>query len=258
MQDRIIYPVCPLCDSKEIGLYKIADCSGHFLYDIRLSKKILWQQCNQCRHIFTEGYYTEEASNIIFSQVNIAQETGAYAEQQRLISSRMVEKALPYQSSGIWLDIGFGNGSLLFTAREYGFVPIGTDLRVDNVNKMNAMGIEAYCRNIEDLHLLEQCAVISMADVLEHVPYPKAMLKTAQELLKPGGVLLLSMPNSENVVWQLLDEANENPYWKEMEHYHNFSRTRLYALLAEFGFTSKCYGISERYRLCMEVIAQKD
>jgi hypothetical protein len=42
-----------------------------------------------------------------------------------------------------------------------------------------------------------------------------------------------------------------------IEHYHNFSRSRLYALLRETGFEPVRYGISERYRACMEVIARK-
>jgi protein O-GlcNAc transferase len=50
---------------------------------------------------------------------------------------------------------------------------------------------------------------------------------------------------------------NANPYWGEIEHYHNFSRARLYTLLEEFAFKPQSYGISERYRACMEVIATK-
>jgi hypothetical protein len=48
-----------------------------------------------------------------------------------------------------------------------------------------------------------------------------------------------------------------NPYWGEIEHYHNFSRKRLYALLQNHGFKPADYHISERYRVCMEVIAIK-
>ena len=57
--------------------------------------------------------------------------------------------------------------------------------------------------------------------------------------------------------WRLLDAAKVNPYWGELEHYHNFSRARLYALLKECGFEPIHYTISERYRVCMEVIARR-
>lgn len=65
------------------------------------------------------------------------------------------------------------------------------------------------------------------------------------------------MPNSESMLWRALDQTKTNPYWGELEHYHNFSRTRLYQLLEETGFEPVIYGISERYRACMEVIARK-
>jgi len=65
------------------------------------------------------------------------------------------------------------------------------------------------------------------------------------------------MPNIESPVWKAMDDTQTNPYWGEIEHYHNFSRTRLYALLEETGFTPVRYGVSERYRAAMEVIALK-
>jgi len=82
-------------------------------------------------------------------------------------------------------------------------------------------------------------------------------LQAAHRLLQTGGVLLISMPNSGSMVWKALDANNANPYWGEIEHYHNFERDRLYALLAECGFKPVRYGISQRYRVCMEVIAVK-
>ncbi len=257
MQDRIIFTKCPLCESPNIAAHRMADCSKHPLFDARLQSIMAWKKCADCAHVFTEGYYTEEAQRIVFAKTNDTQKVGHNIEQNRNVSARMVEKVLPYAQKGIWLDIGIGNGSLLFTAQEYGFKPIGTDLRAENVARLAAFGIEAHQREIADLILPEACSVISMADVLEHMPYPKEGLRAAHRLLKKGGVLFVSMPNSETALWDILTQNNLNPYWQEMEHYHNFSRSRFYALLEEFGFTPRRYGVSERYRICMEIIAEK-
>lgn len=216
-----------------------------------------WKQCVQCGHVFTEGYFTEAACNVIFSKTNEHQQVGFDMERQRIISSRIIEKVLPYVNGGNWLDIGFGNGSLLFTAQEYGFTPIGADLRPDNVSAMKALGIQAHLQDVAGLVLAQRCAVISMADVLEHMPYPREVLKAVSSLLEANGVLFISMPNMESMVWRASEKNKTNPYWGELEHYHNFSRSRLYALLLETGFEPLRYGISERYRLCMEVIARK-
>jgi protein O-GlcNAc transferase len=65
------------------------------------------------------------------------------------------------------------------------------------------------------------------------------------------------MPNMESMLWTVLSHADLNPYWGELEHFHNFGRGSLYRLLKECGFEPVRYGISERYRICMEVIAKK-
>jgi 2-polyprenyl-3-methyl-5-hydroxy-6-metoxy-1,4-benzoquinol methylase len=38
-----------------------------------------------------------------------------------------------------------------------------------------------------------------MADVLEHMPFPKTGLAAAHRLRRPDGVLFLSMPNMDNM-----------------------------------------------------------
>lgn len=96
------------------------------LYNSLLDPVITWKKCASCAHIFTDGYFTEEASRIIFSKIHAFQNVGNDIERQRIVSARMVEKVLPFVQSGDWLDIGLGNGSLLFTAHEYGFIPVGT------------------------------------------------------------------------------------------------------------------------------------
>lgn len=214
-----------------------------------------WSSCRACGHVFTEGYFTDSTLQVLFERTSNNQVTGQNLERSRLVSARMIEKILPYQATGPWLDVGFGNGSLLITAQEFGFSPFGLDLRVANVKKMLELKIPAEAKDITHLEGAERFAVISMADVLEHIPYPPAALGAAHRLLKPKGALFISMPNSESILWDQTSASRTNPYWSEIEHYHNFSRTRLFALLAQTGFTAVSYGISERYRLCMEVVA---
>ena len=216
-----------------------------------------WHECRSCGHVFTEGYFDAKAASLVFSKTQPNQTVGHDMERQRPVSARMVERIAHYAQGGGWLDVGFGNGSLLFTAEEWGYVPAGLDLRKENVDALKQLGYEAHCLTIEELDGRERFNVISMADVLEHMPFPKTGLAAARRLMRQGGVLFLSMPNMENMVWRLLHANKVNPYWGEIEHYHNFSRKRLYALLQEHGFQPVEYHVSERYRVCMEVIAVK-
>jgi 2-polyprenyl-3-methyl-5-hydroxy-6-metoxy-1,4-benzoquinol methylase len=254
---RINYESCPLCGDRNVRAARRADCSEHPLYRAGLPATMTWLECAACFHVFTDGYFGEEALAFLFGRTQVSQTVGHDMERQRAVSSRMVEWVANHAAGGDWLDVGFGNGSLLFTAEEFGFRPVGVDLRKGNVEALRGLGCEAHCADVADLGPADRFSVISLADVLEHMPYPGPGLLAAHRLLKSDGVLFLSMPNLDNMVWRLLDANKANPYWAEIEHYHNFSRKRLYALLETHGFRAIKYRVSERYRVCMEVLAVK-
>lgn len=260
MSERQPYTACPLCASADIAATLQADWTGHPLHAQvkgRLSPTIQWMSCKACGHVFTDGYFKPEALAVLMEGAIAGQVFGEDFERQRLVSARIVDKLLPHADSGLWLDVGFGNGALLMTAQEYGFEVVGCDLRAAAVDAVRSLGIEAHCMEMTQLSLPRPCSVLSMADVLEHLPFPREGLAAAHGLLRPGGVLFCSMPNTESMVWRLMNRARANPYWGEVEHYHNFSRSRFYSLLREMGFEPLRYGVSERYRACMEVIARR-
>lgn len=255
---KTLYDACPLCASARFALLVEADCTQYPHYKPQLPPRLRWMRCADCGHVFTDGYWTEEALGLLFSATHPQQRVGYDIENQRLVSARMIEKVLPYRGAGRWLDVGFGNASLIFTAREYGFEAAGLDLRAREVETLRKIGIPAHLADISRFEAGEApYSVVSMMDVLEHMPYPKVGLEAAHRILEPGGVLFLSMPNIEADVWKLLDVAKANPYWGEMEHHHNFGRARLYALLRETGFEPLRYCVGERYRVCMEVVARR-
>lgn len=257
IKNRIIYDACPLCGSEKMENIAKGNCSKHPLYNPIIDEIIVWKKCLDCKHIFTEGYFTDEAFAVIFSKTNEGQKLGHDLERQRLVSARMIEKVIPFVKDGQWMDVGFGNGALLFTAQEYGFTPVGIDLRKENVEALKTLGIKGYCVDLTKLDKPGEFSVISLADVVEHVPYPRDFMASVHTLLHDGGVIFISMPCADSILWELLNRNMVNPYWAELEHFHNFGRERLYSFLRECGFEPVSYGVSERYRACMEVIAKK-
>jgi SAM-dependent methyltransferase len=259
VQTRIPYEACPLCNSRDLAEEIVADCTGHPLYKPALAKTQRWLRCAACDHVFTDGHFTEAALKILFATTLAGQEPGKDIETARYVSGRMIEGVCSLRSNlgGRWLDIGFGNGALLATAEEFGFDVVGIDMREENVEKMQQMGFEALAIELTCYQPSALFDVISMADVLEHIAFPKAALLHAHSIMNDDGLLFLSMPNADSFLWRTLTKNLVNPYWGELEHYHNFGRRRLYKLLEECGFTPKRYALSHRYRACMEVIAQK-
>jgi len=219
--------------------------------------------CPECGHVFTEGYFSDEALSVLFEGTNDEQIVGLDIEGQRNISAKMVERvidAIGLPDGRLWLDVGFGNGSLLLTAKEFGFDVFGVDLRKQNVDDIGSFGIPAHHGTLEtarnQVSFDGRPAVISMADVVEHEPFPIESLRSARGLIQDGGVLLVSMPNCSAPLWHHWNANDVNPYWQEIEHYHNFTRESLYALLEKTGFKPRHYAISQRYRCCMEVLAE--
>jgi protein O-GlcNAc transferase len=147
-----------------------------------------------CGHVFTDGYFDANAASIGFATTQPNQTVGSDMERQRPVSARIVARVARRMPEGRWLAVGSGNGSLLFTAEEWGFTPAGLDLRVANVRALKQLGYEAHCLPIEVLDHNACYSVISMADLLEHMPFPKPGLAAAHRLLRPEAMLFFSMP----------------------------------------------------------------
>ena len=260
--ERILYQRCPLCQSAEMNRIATVNCTGHAMWREPLEPFMTWMQCGNCQHVFTEGYFTDEALQVLFGNTQDQQIVGNDLEMQRNTSARMISRvmsAIGLPNERLWLDVGFGNGSLLLTAKEFGFDVLGIDLRKKNVEDIQKFGINAYHGTLqgvaENVIPTPKPAVISMADVVEHEPFPLNTLHCARELIDELGTLLISMPNASAPLWHYWNSLNLNPYWYEIEHYHNFTREKLYAVLEESGFRATHYAISERYRCCMEILA---
>jgi SAM-dependent methyltransferase len=256
---RIEYEACPLCGDLAITDLTAYNCTKHPLYRPPLPDVMRWCECFRCKHVFTDGYFGPDALEVLFSGTPENQRPGQNVEASRNLWAGVVERVaqrLP-TATGRWLDVGFGDGGLLACAQEWGFDPLGIDLRPDTVAALASLGIPARCAELEAVGESGAWSVVSMCDVLEHMPFPPRALAHVRTLLAPGGVLFLSMPNLDTLLWRQLDRDRRNPYWIELEHYHNFSRARLYALLREHGFEPEWYGVNRRYLCGMEVIARR-
>lgn len=269
MLKRILYQACPLCGSKAIEQLVHYDCSNHPMYKAPLPNIVRWCRCPACAHVFTDGYFDDAALAVLFSDTNANQKPGTDADLGRNLWARVVERVAAMApgapsrgleisaTPGRWLDVGFGNGALILTAQEWGFEPLGIDLREASAAALAALGVPARCVALEQLDETGAFEVISMADVLEHMPFPPKALAHVHRLLAERGIVYISMPNSDTASWRSLDRDRKNPYWIEIEHYHNFTRARLQSLLRESGFEPVWYGVGNRYKCGMEVIARR-
>ena len=200
------------------------------------------------------GDFAPDVLAVVFGQTQDVQKPGWDMERQRVVSGRIVDRLVNYVADGNWLDVGFGNASLLFAAQEWGFHPVGIDLRVSCVEALKVFGIEAHCVDINEWDAAGRFSVIVWQMFLNICPFQKRRWHRLTAFCEPV-VLYSCQCQIAKARSGGTDAQNLNPYWAEIEHYHNFGRTRLCRLLEEMGFQPVRYAISERYRAGMEIIA---
>jgi SAM-dependent methyltransferase len=257
---RIDYEACPLCGGESGDELGTASVTKHPLFKAGLPETLRWLRCGGCGHVFASGYFGPEALSLLFSSANPSQLPGVGdVDRGRQVSARIVERVVTARAGalGRWLDVGFGNGALVTTAAEFGFHAVGLDVREAAVQRLNEFGYEAHAGSLDDFHPEARFDVVSLADVLEHLTFPKQALEQVAALLAPGGCVFISTPNLDSFHWKAMDRAGKNPYWAELEHLHVFGRERLYELLRELGFEPLRYSVSERYLAGMEVLARR-
>jgi len=96
------------------------------------------------------------------------------------------------------LDVGCGEGGLLWFAQEAGLEPYGCDLAPNAVALVRQLigSDRAYLGTIEDLPIEPgSLDTILALEVIEHLPSPQPFLRRAASLLKPSGFLLVTTPN---------------------------------------------------------------
>ena len=260
----ISFTGCPLCGQTSLNALRSDRCDQHPLWQLGLPQQLDWMHCPQCEHIFTKTYFTPEGLGLLFSRAHGHQVAGKDLDHERAQWAPTVERVVRHlpappwsMPNTLWLDVGCGSGGLVMTASEYGFTAIGVDARPQAVQAITASGYRAVLGDLNSLEVSEPVQVISLADVLEHVAFPRHALQRVHSALRPGGILVVSCPNLDCASWRQANIAGTNPYWSELEHCHNFSRTSLMRLLMQEGFEPLEYSISSRYKSCMEVVARK-
>ena len=98
-----------------------------------------------------------------------------------------------------FLDIGCGQGYSLIESLSRGWKTTGIDIHDNRIAAARVNGINFYWGNLSEAGLkLRSYDIIYVDSVLEHIPDPMAYLKIIKELLKPGGVVYIGVPNEDS------------------------------------------------------------
>jgi SAM-dependent methyltransferase len=142
-----------------------------------------------------------------------------------------VAAAIPNGSGRRLLDIGCGDGSFLLAAREVGWDVMGTEL---NPGPARDIGLDVR-ESIDQLPCSASFDCITMWHTLEHMLDILSMLLNIGRLLKPGGKLIVAVPDLGGLQARIF-----GPKWLHADvprHLFHFDAKALLHCLGEAGFS---------------------
>ncbi|MFF3610950.1 class I SAM-dependent methyltransferase [Streptomyces sp. NPDC002580] len=202
---------CPWCGSERLRTrLRTSDLRrrrpGTFVVD----------ECGDCAHAFQNPRLTAEG--LAFYHRDLG-ENAHESLAERLLGARAAtgrhlaaaRAMLPFPEPESWLDVGTGHGHFPEAAKEVhpytSFDGLDPTRRVERARAAGRVE-EAHVGRLTDPPVIERLRarydVVSMFHHLEHTPDPREELRAALALLRPGGHLLVEVPDPDCVFGALL------------------------------------------------------
>jgi len=190
-------------------------------------------KCQSCKFIYVNPIYKASEINKAYSQRKSV-DVSIIRENRLRASESQVGLVKQYKNGTYLLDIGCGEGFFLFNASRAGYITKGIELSQDAVEyARREFGLDVEAKPFEELQFPEDhFDVITLWQVLEHMPYPRMILKEVRRILKPGGLLVVSTPNIEGIPAKILRKR----WWNIRRlHINQFTTKTLTNILKNAG-----------------------
>lgn len=155
------------------------------------------RRCERCRHHFLDGWdhtYDVEIYEYYAGRLGLPQEQ-LYDD---LTTERLQDNllALGALSRARLLDVGCGEGQMVYAALDLGFDARGIDVSRSAIAICRGFGLpcdelDLFAPALDDARF----DIVTLVETIEHVPDPVSVLRRAGTLLAPGGVLWITTPN---------------------------------------------------------------
>jgi len=214
--DDLEYTCCPVCDS---GKYRRFIKSKDFLFS---RKEFIITKCESCGALFTNPRVKKNRiSQYYFPEYfrHICTEQFENLKKARFICSgffgnhytRLLQTLRSIKAKKV-LEIGPGNGDLLFFLKNRGFEVTGIEIDNNCVNHIRGKNITCYLGDLEENAPElgnEKFDAIIMCQVFEHLYGPNKALKIICNLLREKGIIYLTVPDSGSLEAKLFGK-----YWR--------------------------------------------
>ena len=233
---------CPLCRSERIVARPDVMPILRTVYDGATAAR-----CSACGVSFispvpriedAERVYGEEYFRA-YDDCGIAMPAAASRPPERYLAR--LESIRRRRGIGSLLEVGPGTGAFLNYAHSTGWQVVGIETSKFAAEKTaRQFGIDVRSGTLLTADFAgQQFDVVHMSHVLEHFTDPLANLAVVHRLLKPGGSLIVEVPNEfENLQFRLLKALGRlRPYAVRSTHVYFFNTSSLRDLLTKAGFS---------------------
>jgi 2-polyprenyl-3-methyl-5-hydroxy-6-metoxy-1,4-benzoquinol methylase len=225
------HPACPCCESSAT---RFAFRKWGVAHDV----------CRRCRFVFMNPYPTEEFLTELYNAGYMsgvrrfiempkarAGRTDALRSMAEEHYTEILDRLTAYRSEGAWLDVGGGIGTFLHRARARlpRFETYLSEMsRVSAEFARDFYGLTVLTDPLEELRNQgRRFDVITIIAVLEHLTHPRRTVQAVLDLLAPGGILLILVPNFTRLNRWLSHGASgavTAPYHVSLFNRHNLPR----------------------------------
>jgi ubiquinone/menaquinone biosynthesis C-methylase UbiE len=236
-------PACPACGGSEFRSRYAAtiggeetDPSEYFGSSRAKVGHLEIVRCSGCGLVLTSPQDDGAALAKVYSAHEDPGYEREYATRRRAAQWHLDLVTSYVAKPGQMLDVGCATGIFVGVAQEAGWRATGIDASGWMVSTARSRCPMATFKvaSLEEVRFpTESFEVVTLWDVLEHVPAPVEMLERARAWLSPGGWLFLSVPNVESKVARLMGK-----HWVLLlrEHLWYFAPGTIGAVLSCAGF----------------------
>ena len=228
MVERVNCPVCEFDDSELI--FKKAGFG--------------FNKCNSCGLLHVNPQLTEKTQQEIYKNSKTADhwiKLQSKSSEQSWNESVKYGPALEeleklYPDGGELLDVGCSIGQFLELAIAKGWDAEGIELNLDAAEiAKNVTKKKIHTEKIEDINFGSKLFdVVTLWGVFEHLNDPNSMLRSVRKLLKPGGAVLVFVPNGHSLIIRL--SRQENSTVSGRSHLWYFTPDTLDRIFRKNGF----------------------
>jgi SAM-dependent methyltransferase len=214
----------PYCPENGAGLVKCPQC-GLVFVGTRPDP-------NELYALYGETYFHNDESGVVGYSNYIGDE-----QNIRKTSRRRLKHVECFVKPGRMLDVGCAMGFFIDEAKKRGWQVQGMDVSSFAVEYARShFGLDVQHGALTELDFpAGSYDLITLMDVIEHVPDPTAYVRRAAELLRSGGVLVLATPDVDSLPARLAGEKWVG-YKLSEEHIYYFSVKTLTRMLYDDGF----------------------